>query len=117
MRGIWSSRCCRRIHREAVAPLVDLAHAGKVPADREEAVLTVIATRGGPRELGMILDGVIGGKMPVERQESLLNALTQATRQRNVKPAGDLSQVGKLLDRRIVPLSAPPPLGPRANGG
>src|SRR5205807_2980319 len=72
--------------------------AGKVPADREEAVLTVVAARGGPQELGMILDGVVGGKMPVERQESLLNALAQATRQRNVKPAGDLGRVGKLLD-------------------
>jgi putative heme-binding domain-containing protein len=82
---------------EAVAPLVALARAGQVPADREEAVLTVIAGRGGPRELGLVLEGVIGGTMPAERQESLLNALALATRQRSVRPAGDLSQVGKLL--------------------
>src|SRR5205823_5335033 len=78
---------------DIVPLLVELTRAGKVPADREEAVLTVIAARGGPRELGMILEGVVSGKMPIERQESLLNALAQATRQRNVKPAGDLAQV------------------------
>jgi putative heme-binding domain-containing protein len=84
--------------REAVAPLVQLTRAGNVPADREEAVLTAVAAKGGPQELGLILDGVVGGKMPAERQESLLNALALATRQRNVKPAGDLARVGKLLD-------------------
>ncbi len=83
--------------RDAVRPLVELARAGKVPADREEAVLTAVAGKGGPQELGLILDGVVGGKMPVERQESLLGALALATRQRNVKPAGDLARVGQLL--------------------
>ncbi|HKI30789.1 MAG TPA: PVC-type heme-binding CxxCH protein [Gemmataceae bacterium] len=86
------------VDSSAVVPLlVEVARAGKVPADREEAVMTVIAARGGPRELGMILESVVGGRMSAERQEGLLNSLAQATRQRNVRPAGDLSQVGKLL--------------------
>ena len=80
-----------------MGPLVELARAGKVPAEREEAVLTLVAARGGPQELGLVLDGVVGGEDAGRAAGSLLDALALATRQRNVSPAGDLSQVGKLL--------------------
>src|SRR5262249_40390728 len=66
------------------------------PAEGREAVLTVIAGRGGPNDRGLIFDGVL--KAPAARQASLLAALPRAARERNVRPAGDLTRVGRLLD-------------------
>jgi putative heme-binding domain-containing protein len=84
--------------KDAVRPLVDLVRSGKVPAERREAVLTVIAGMGGPKELGLILDGIVKEKGSAARQANLLAALTRAGRERNVRPAGELARVGKLLD-------------------
>ena len=101
--------------RDAVRPLVELVRAGKVPAEREEGVLTVIAGRGGPQELAC------PRRRPRRQdagraQESLLDVLEQATRQRNVRPAGDLARVGKLLDVGQTPACAPPPPAPPGTG-
>jgi putative heme-binding domain-containing protein len=81
-----------------VRPLVDLLRAGRVPAEREEGVLTVVAALGGPRELGMIFDSVVADdRTPAARRVNLLNALARAMRERHVRPDGDLGRVGKLL--------------------
>jgi putative heme-binding domain-containing protein len=84
--------------KDAVRPLVDLVRSGRVPAERQEAVLTVIAGLGGPNDLGLILDGIVKEKKPAARQASLLAALTRAAHERNVRPAGDLARVGTLLN-------------------
>jgi putative heme-binding domain-containing protein len=82
----------------AVKPLVDLVRAGKVPAEREESILTLIATLGGPKELALVFDQVVGeNKTPVSRRALLLTALAEAARRRQVRPEGDLSRIGKLL--------------------
>jgi putative heme-binding domain-containing protein len=81
-----------------VKPLVDLVQAGKVPAEREESVLAMIATLGGPRELAMMYRLVADEKTPVGKRVSLLAALERAARQRQVKPEGDLSRAETLLD-------------------
>jgi len=86
--------------KDAVRPLVNLVRSGKVPPEREESVLTVIAGMGGPAELGMILDGVVRAGEPGAREANLLGALTQATRERNVRPTGELARVGQLLDAK-----------------
>jgi putative heme-binding domain-containing protein len=84
--------------KASVKPLVDLLQAGKVPADREESVLTTVATLGGPAELGMILDGVLKeDAASASRRATLLEGLLKAVRLRNVKPAGDLYRIEKLL--------------------
>jgi putative heme-binding domain-containing protein len=84
--------------KSSVKPLVDLLQAGKVPADREESVLTTVATLGGPAELGMILDGVLKeDAASASRRATLLEGLLKAARLRNVKPAGDLYRIEKLL--------------------
>jgi putative heme-binding domain-containing protein len=84
---------------QAVQPLVALVRAGKLPKEREESVLSLIAALGGPPELGMVFDKVVAreGNSP-GRQARLLEALEQAARQRGVRPAGDLVQVSALLD-------------------
>src|SRR5262249_20066829 len=84
--------------KDALRPLVDLVRSGKVPAERQEGVLTVIAGMGGPNELGLILDGIVKEKGPGARQANLLAALTRAARERNVRPAGELARVGQLLE-------------------
>src|SRR5262249_47150999 len=48
-------------------------------------------------ELGVVLDTVLGKGTVPARQASMLAALEQATRQRGVRPAGDLTRVLPLL--------------------
>jgi putative heme-binding domain-containing protein len=82
----------------AVQPLVELVKAGKVGADREEGVLTLIGGLGGPEELSLVLDRVLAGDaMPANERVHLLEALSQAAQQRRVRPAGDMARVGRLL--------------------
>jgi putative heme-binding domain-containing protein len=83
--------------RNALAPLVDLVKRGKVPAEGEESVLSVIAGLGGPAELQLVLERVLSEKAPAASRAALLGALVQAARERNVRPAGDLSRVEALL--------------------
>jgi putative heme-binding domain-containing protein len=81
-----------------VRPLVELVRAGKVPAEREEGVLTVIAGLGGPAELTMILDGILAtDPKGLDRRATLLTALAHAVQQRGARPAGDLGRIAHLL--------------------
>jgi putative heme-binding domain-containing protein len=82
--------------KAALTPLLDLLKSGKVSGDREEAVLSLVAVLGGPPELGMVFDRTLASKES-GRQATLLAALEQATRQRGVRPAGDLARIGQLL--------------------
>ncbi len=82
---------------DAVSLLVNLASRGFVPADSLEAVLKVVASRGGPEALDAVLGGVLM-ETTGEQQASLLNALVVATRQHNVRPSRFLSAVGDLLN-------------------
>ncbi len=83
--------------RNALVPLVDLVKRGKVPAEGEESVLSVIAGLGGPAELTLVLDRVFVDKTSAATRTSLLNALVQATRERNVRPGGDVARVEAFL--------------------
>ena len=81
-----------------VQPLVEALRSGKVAPGDEDRVRTLIATLGGPPELGMILDLAVLDATPEARRVPLLEALAQAARARKVVPAGDLARVGRLLD-------------------
>jgi putative heme-binding domain-containing protein len=81
----------------AVRPLVDLVRAGKVPREREENVLTLIAALGSPEDLSLVLDLALGEKTPNERRTALLEGLAQAARQRKARPEGNLGRIGNLL--------------------
>ena len=104
--------------RAVLRPLVDLVRAGKVPATSEDGVLTLIATLGGPPELALVLDRVVAGSSrPIAERTRLLAALEQATRQRNVRPAGDLTRVAAAAERGQRSVCEPSPRAWRACGG
>src|SRR5262249_28608500 len=83
--------------RKVVGPRVALVRGGKLPAETEEGILTLLASVGGPDELALVLQRAIGEKK-VDRQGRLLVALDESARQRNVLPAGDRKVVVDLLD-------------------
>jgi putative heme-binding domain-containing protein len=83
---------------DAVRPLVALVQAGKVAKGRQESVLSMIATLGGPRELEMVFDHVFkGSSRSSAEQANLLMTLETAARQRGVRPSGDLARLDQLL--------------------
>lgn len=83
----------------ALQPLLALYREGRIPAEQEPAVLNLIASLGGPDELGLLLGLVEKADAATPaRQSALLNALVRAARDRKAVPAGDLSKIAPLLD-------------------
>jgi putative heme-binding domain-containing protein len=80
-----------------VRPLVEMLRAGKVPTEREENVLALIAALGSPQELRMVFDQVVSKNIPDKRKVILLEGLAQAMHSRKVKPAGELKDLVLLL--------------------
>jgi putative heme-binding domain-containing protein len=91
----------------SVQPLVDLLRSGKLLKELEEEVLVMIASRGGPNELALVLDRILAAET-ANRQANLLAALEQAARQRGIQPVGDLSRLGRLfaVDSEAVRIAA-----------
>jgi putative heme-binding domain-containing protein len=89
--------------RAVLRPLVELIRSGKA-GDNETGVLAFLATLGGQAELALLLDRVADGSRPVEERIRLLEALEQATRQRNIRPSGDLACIVSLLKEDNEPL-------------
>jgi putative heme-binding domain-containing protein len=83
--------------RAVLPPLVELVRSGKAGANAT-GVLAFIATLGGPQELSLLLDRVVDSAHPIEERTRLLEALEQAVRQRNLRPAGDLARIVPLLN-------------------
>jgi putative heme-binding domain-containing protein len=85
--------------REALGPLVSLVRSGRVAKEREESVLGVLASLGGPGEQGLVLDRVVSPDgLGDAARAGLLNALAEAARRGKPRPDGDLARVGRLLD-------------------
>jgi putative heme-binding domain-containing protein len=84
----------------AVKPLLDLIKAGQVAAERQGAACSLVATLGNQTELARALDMALDEKAPAVRRINLLACLEQAARQRQVKPEGDLSRLGALLESK-----------------
>jgi putative heme-binding domain-containing protein len=82
---------------QVVGPLVKLLEQGKLPADRRESVLLLIAALGGPPELRMCLDLALAGNAPAEQRAALIRTLARATRMRKVQPEGNLDALVALL--------------------
>ncbi|MGC3968512.1 MAG: HEAT repeat domain-containing protein [Pirellulales bacterium] len=73
-----------------VPPLVRLLNDGRLPEDRREGVLELIARLGTPQDLAMIFRRVLESpNQDAEQQLALLNSLASAATARNVRPAGD----------------------------
>lgn len=93
---------------EVVAPLLTLIKQDKIPADRTESVLSLVASMGGPKELGAVFEMVISGDgtLAAAKKAALLDALRESTRLRKVQPAGDLSRLVALFDSNELKLSS-----------
>jgi putative heme-binding domain-containing protein len=85
---------------EVVQPLLALLQQDKLAPDRVPDVMEVIATLGGPNELGTIFDFVAtpDSKLTDARRAVLLAALVETSRLRKTQPAGDLGRVQTLFD-------------------
>jgi len=84
--------------RRVVEPLVNLVRSGEVPQSREEEVLKRIAAQGDGAALAVALDRVLPSDSTLgDARERVLEEVVKATRQRGVRPDGDLNRVGELL--------------------
>ena len=85
---------------QVVPALVRLLDEGRLKRQQQEEAFQLITQLGGPREMGLVFDRVVGAAANLaDTQRSLLDSLEQASRQRGVRPAGDLTRLGQLLDR------------------
>ena len=93
-----------------VPPLVRLLNDGRLPVDRREGVLELIARLGAPQDLAMIFRRVLESpNQDADAQLALLNALANAATARNVRPDGDLSLLDEILeasDERVAAAAA-----------
>jgi putative heme-binding domain-containing protein len=87
--------------QEALQPLVSLFRSGNIKEPSEvDRVLTLMAALGGPAKLEIVFEQVRRPDFSSARQAHLLAALDQAAKERGVRPAGDLGQLGALLDSK-----------------
>ena len=84
--------------KAALKPLIAAIRAGKVGAAEIDRARALIANLGGPEELAPIFDLALDPALPNPQRASLLVALLDASIKRNVRPAGDLARLAKLLD-------------------
>jgi putative heme-binding domain-containing protein len=78
-------------------PLMQLLRDGKLPADRQEGVLLLVASLGGPPELRLLFDMAMEPNTAPNQRAELLAALVRATRMRKVQPEGDLGRLHAAL--------------------
>ncbi len=86
-----------------VDPLLKLIAEGQVPAERQAAVLSLVASLGDSNQLAAVLELAMNteGDIDAEQRSRLLESLVKAARMRDVRPAGDLNAVAALLSSEI----------------
>ncbi|HND52927.1 MAG TPA: HEAT repeat domain-containing protein, partial [Pirellulaceae bacterium] len=82
-----------------VEPLLNLIRQNKVTAERADSILSLIASLGGPKELGTVYSMLLdkNSNLSPETRASLLNGLVETTQRRKVRPEGDLNRVAELF--------------------
>jgi putative heme-binding domain-containing protein len=83
--------------RDVVPLLMGMLREGRLPPQRTESALLLVAVLGGAKDLGTVFDMVLSDATPIERRRMLLQGLISAAEQRRSIPAGDLSRLRKLL--------------------
>lgn len=84
--------------QEIAAPLLALIREQKIPMERADSVLGLVASLGGPNELGSVLDIVVADEArPAAKRAAIVDTLVETSRLRKIMPAGDLARVEKLL--------------------
>ena len=76
-----------------VKPLLASLAQGQIPADKQAAVLKLVAALGDAQDLQIVFEQAIAGK-----SASALALLESAARLRNLKPAGDLTALSSLVE-------------------
>ncbi|TWT33008.1 PVC-type heme-binding CxxCH protein [Blastopirellula retiformator] len=85
---------------EVVAPALSLLNAPNLADGARRQSLDLAAQRGNPEQLRKLLEIVLDETASTDaaRRAELLTTLSSAYEKRKVKPAGDLTSVGELLD-------------------
>jgi putative heme-binding domain-containing protein len=83
----------------ATASLRRLLESGRVPAERQGAIVEMIVTRGEADDLAFVFQ-MLGqeGQLSPDTKRKIVELLTEAARNRDVRPSGDLSPVAKLIE-------------------
>jgi len=96
--GLWTNLVCAQEPPSAVGPLLKLYRSGKLPAERQPAVIEMICTRGNEHDLRVVLDKLLDPMgMAAGARVKAMVGLTDAAATRKIKPAGDLAPLAKLL--------------------
>jgi putative heme-binding domain-containing protein len=97
--ALWAGFAAAQETPSAVGPLLKLYRSGKLPAERQPAVIEMICTRGNEHDLRVVLDKLLEpmGMSPSAQVKAMVG-LTDAAATRKVKPAGDLDPLAKLLE-------------------
>lgn len=83
----------------AVGPLLKLYRSGRLPAERQPAVVEMICARGNAHDLRVILDKLLEpAGMTREVRLKAMAGLAEAAATRKVRPEGDLAGLAALID-------------------
>lgn len=83
----------------AVSALRRLLDSGRVPPERQGAILEMICTRGEPDDLAVPFQLLSKpGALSADLKRKVVELLTDAALTRNVKPSGDLSSLARLIE-------------------
>lgn len=88
----------------AVGPLMKLFQSGRLPPERQPAVVEMICQRGNPNDLQIVLEKVLQAEgFTPELRVKALDWLADAVTTRKVIPSGDLSAISDLVagDRAV----------------
>lgn len=91
-----------------VQPLLALIRSNKIPAERSDGVLTLVASLGGAEELGAVFGMVSDAQSPLPpaTRAALLGSLVETSQRRKLKPNGDLGRLDGLLNSEEPRLQA-----------
>lgn len=84
----------------SVAPMIRLIDSGRLPESRLPTVLSLICKRGDAIDLQYVFEKTLDEKIFTPQVRlAALELLSQTTRDRKIKPAGDLTLLKQLLDQ------------------
>lgn len=82
----------------AVGPLMKLFQSGRLPAERQGAVIEMICNRGNEHDLRVVFDKLVQPDgLPADIRAKALGWLTDAAVTRKVKPSGELAALEQLV--------------------
>ena len=91
---------------EVVPPLLALLDAGRIPPERLDSALALVAGKGNATELGGAIDMALSEDHSSEGRAALLGALAAASRERGLAPEANLERLLDLLSSKSPSLVA-----------